>query len=70
MEPIEEFEQHLKMAFNSAARLAEQYQDDDPSGVGRALRSYTLPNLCLWIQGNGQAGNLEHLKQLIDNKNV
>jgi hypothetical protein len=67
MTPIEELDYHLKMAFNSACKLADQYPDNEPLAVGRAVRSYTLPNLKLWIDG-AQAGNLKHLQELINSK--
>ena len=67
---FEEFDYHLKMAFNALIAMSqEEYPDNDPSGVGRAIRSYTLPNLHRWIEG-GQAGNLQHLYELIKNKDV
>ena len=66
---FDEFDYHLKMAFNALIAMAnEEYPNDDP--VGRAVRSYTLPNLHRWVQGNDQAGNLPHLKELIDSKDV
>ena len=66
---FDEFDYHLKMAFNALIAMSnEEYPNDDP--VGRALRSYTLPNLHRWVQGNDQAGNLPHLKELIDSQDV
>jgi hypothetical protein len=68
---FDEFDYHLKMAFTALIAMAnEEYPDDDPKGIGRTLRSYTLPNLDRWVQGNDQAGNLPHLKELIDSKDV
>jgi hypothetical protein len=67
---FDEFDYHLIMAFNALVEMSKEYPDDDPKGVGRAIRSYTLPNLHRWIQGNEQAGNLPHLKQLIDSQDV
>jgi hypothetical protein len=69
MSKFEEFDYHLKMAFNALVDMStKEYPTDDP--VGRAIRSYTLPNLHRWVQGNEQAGNIPHLKQLIDSKDV
>ena len=66
---FDEFDYHLTMAFNALVDMStKEYPTDDP--VGRAIRSYTLPNLHRWVQGNEQAGNLPHLKQLIDSKDV
>ena len=66
---FDEFDYHLTMAFNALVDMStKEYPTDDP--VGRAIRSYTLPNLHRWVQGNEQAGNLTHLKQLIDSKDV
>jgi hypothetical protein len=66
---FDEFDYHLTMAFNALVDLStKEYPTDDP--VGRAIRSYTLPNLHRWVQGNEQAGNIPHLKQLIDSKDV
>ena len=66
---FDEFDYHLTMAFNALVDLStKEYPTDDP--VGRTIRSYTLPNLHRWVQGNEQAGNLPHLKQLIDSKDV
>jgi hypothetical protein len=68
MTAFEELDYHLKMAFNSAVKMAtEDFPDNEDSGAGRALRSYTVPNLKLWIDG-AQAGNLKHLKELITKK--
>ena len=63
MSAFNELDYHLKMAFNSAIKMAEEYPDDHETGIGRTLRSYTLPNLHLWING-AQAGNLKHLQEL------
>jgi len=66
---FDEFDYHLTMAFNALVDMStKEYPTDDP--VGRAIRSYTLPNLHRWVQGNEQAGNIPHLKQLIDSKDV
>jgi hypothetical protein len=66
MARIEEFEYHLKMAFNSAVNMAlEEYPDQEDTGVGRTLRSYTIPNLQHWIDG-AQAGSLKHLRESIN----
>ena len=69
MSKFDEFDYHLTMAFNALVDLStKEYPTDDP--VGRAIRSYTLPNLHRWVQGNEQAGNIPHLKQLIDSKDA
>jgi hypothetical protein len=62
MAGIDELDYHLKMAFNSALKMAnEEHPGDDD--VGRTLRFYTIPNLKHWIDG-AQAGNLKHLHEL------
>lgn len=69
-ENFQQLQYHLVMAYNAAVRMAnEEYPDADPKAVGRALRSYTLPNLKLWIDG-AQAGNIKHLDELLRDENV
>jgi hypothetical protein len=66
MSNIEQLENHLMLAYNAAVRMAnEEYPDSDPNGVGRALRSYTIPNLRLYVEGT-QGGSVRHLKELIE----
>ena len=67
-ENLKQLEFHLIMAYNAAVRMAqEEYPDDDATGTGRTLRSYTLPNFRLWIEG-AQAGGIKHLKELTEIK--
>jgi len=68
MSGIDELEYHLKMAVNSAIKMAnEEYSDFEESGIGRTLRSYTIPNLKHWLEGV-QAGSLKDLQESIIRK--
>ena len=68
MAGMDELEYHLKMAVNSAVKMAnEEYPDFEESGIGRTLRSYTIPNLLHWIDGM-QAGSLKDLRESIIRK--
>lgn len=67
---FEELDHHLKMAFNAAAKLTQEFPDNDPNGIGRTLRVYTVPGIKQWIEGFGQAGNVRHLKELLGEKDV
>lgn len=70
MSKFEELDHHLKMAFNVAAKLSQEFPDDHASGVGRTLRVYTVPGIRQWIEGYGQAGNVRHLKELLGETDV
>lgn len=59
---IEQLETYLKLAFNIAAKIANERGNEN--AVGRAVISYTIPNLRHWIDG-AQAGNIKHLRELL-----
>jgi hypothetical protein len=70
MTNLEQFEQNLIAAYNALVRMAnEDYPDSDETGVGRTIRSYTLPNVKLFIDG-AQAGSVAHLRELASKKDA